>query len=342
MGNYLVTFKPQGPYFFGNEKSFAFPGANSDKVGSDYYAKSELIPTQSTVVGVFRYIFLPVKKGFGEYTAEDLATNAKAVGERSFQYGACSNKFGVIKSISPVFIMQGEEKLIPTPMDHTEGDVDTYTPFSDYAPCGDEDGRIYPTAYNAKNGVAHSYVRVSDKRIFKTSDIFATTTRVGINRANKKEGFFKKDHVIMKNGFSFGVYLELDDAVVPQNTVAFMGQGKSTFTVKFTEVGANAWSDLANSIGAMLQTGVVYCMSDAFITSDIYGKAKFAVTELRDYRAYGVNGEGKVTKSSTLYKLIKAGSVFVSDTAEGAEVIQDFIKDDSVADAGYNCTVKRA
>ena len=60
---YLLTFTPQEPYFFGNEKSFTYPGQkNGGQYGNRYYVKSEQTPSQSTLFGALRYLMIPVKK----------------------------------------------------------------------------------------------------------------------------------------------------------------------------------------------------------------------------------------------------------------------------------------
>lgn len=339
MSQYLVTFKPQEPYFFGNEKRFTFMGERSDNVGSNYFVRSERVPSQSTMIGTLRYILLPIKKNYGEYTPADIEKNDAAVGPRSFRYGD-ENRFGVIKELSPVFIMQGDEALIPTPLDHQVG-KSVYTPFADYASCGEGSGRVYPTEYKAKNGTASSYTRLSDRAVVEQDGIFDSTVRVGINRQNRTEGFFKREYAILKEGFAFAVYAELDEgASVPESTVVYMGQGKSTFTVTFTPVEDGAKADFIGRVADILRNEeVCYCLSDVFVDADIYGGVKFAATELRDYRAYTTCG-GRVSKDTTLYKLIKAGSTFLVDGDRWAEFSKR-ITDPTVETVGYNCVVSQ-
>jgi hypothetical protein len=83
-------------------------------------------------------------------------------------------------------------------------------------------------------------------------------------------------------------------------------------------------------------------MSDAFLpdsTADngegIYADTKFAVTDLRDYRAYTTN-DGEIKKHDTLYRLIKAGSIFIPKD----ESFVAAFKDENVQVIGYNETIK--
>lgn len=332
MSLYLVKLTPWEPYFFGNEKSFKYPGT---KVGNSnqYFIKSELLPASTSIIGLLRYVLLPIKKGFKEYTDNDKEINANVVGKFSFKYGN-QNDFGKIEKVSPVFLLKDNDFLIPTPFDHN-CKYDVYTPFKDYKAVGDN---IYPTEYDAKCGITDSFTSVATKKIYNRSDIFTFDTRVGINRSAKNDGFFKKTYVGLKEGFAFGVYLEVDDSITPENSIAYMGQGKSLFTVNFTKVDGSDLNVLYGKITSCLNDNVVYCFSDIFIESDIYGDTSFAITKTKDYRAYTTDG-GKITKHSSLYKLISAGSIFIPKI-DANEFISKF-NDQTVAKIGYNTVIKK-
>ena len=335
MSSYLMTLTPQEPYFFGNEKSFKYPGTDVGNESNRYYIRSENIPTQTTVFGTLRYVLLPVKKKFGEYNASDVEANAQAVGEKSFKYGE-NRRFGKIKSLSPIFIVNDNgEIIIKTPLDHKKGEK-KYTPFSFESFDG---GAIYPTDYNAKKGLSYSYMNVDTCRVYDDDDsLFKSELRVGINRLpeDKEKGFFKKDYTVLKEGFSFAAYVTLDDGILPENTVVFMGQGKSLFTVQFQKVDDGAYKALEEKIRSKLSENITYCFSDIFIKSDIYKNADFSITATRDYRAY-INKSGRISKDSTLYRLISAGSVFVSDRPD----FKDCFDDPSVEIIGYNKVISK-
>lgn len=124
----------------------------------------------------------------------------------------------------------------------------------------------------------------------------------------------------MKNGFAFATYVTLED-VVPQNTIVYLGQGKSLFMAKFTKVDENADKDFEKEISAKLRPGVFYCFSDAFVDGALYDDTMFAISDFKDYRAYATSyatdEKGNVfykniKKDSCLYKLVKTGSIFIS------------------------------
>ena len=342
MSMYLMRLTPWEPYFFGNEKTFNFPGSTVADKQNRYFIMGEKIPTQTTLIGTLRYILLPVRKEFREYTDDDKQINGETVGYRSFQYGS-ENKFGKIKGMSPVFLLKGNERLIPTPFDHTviidEKETTCYMPFAQYESLGLNTEKEYPTAYNAKNGITGSFLNIDESKDGKKTgsicqpwDIFKTDTRVGINREAKSSGFFKKEYIALEKEYSFGVYVELADDLIPQDSVAYMGQGKSLFTVSFERVEDDAPEKFYKVVGSFLRDGIAYCLSDVFAETTIYDHVSFAITDTRDYRAYTTN-DGKVTKASKLYKLIRAGSVFKTSTL--GELKKD-ISDPNVEVIGYN------
>lgn len=347
MSMYLMRLTPQEPYFFGNEKTFNFPGATVADKQNRYYIIGEKIPTQTTLIGTLRYILLPVKKESRNYDADEKRKNEETVGARSFQYGN-ENLFGKIKGISPVFLLKGNERVIPTPRDHTviinNKETTCYTPFDKYEDLGSYANKKYPTAFNAKDGITSSFLNIDeiedDKktgRIYQPWDIFKSDVRIGINRSAKKKGFFKKEYAALQKGFSFGAYVELADDLIPQYSVVYMGQGKSLFTVSFESVDDDAQKEFYKVIVSFLQDDIVYCLSDVFAKPSVYGHTSFAITDTRDYRAYTTN-DGKVTKDSKLYKLIRAGSVFKTSTYEE---LKSEINDRNVEVIGYNIIVSK-
>lgn len=333
MKQYLVKISPQEPYFFGNEKSFKFPGAeNGGQMSSKYFAKSEKTPASTTVLGMLRYIFLPVRKtDFSKYTEEDKIKNATAVGGESFCFGKKGQSFGVIKGVSPVFIVNGQEFLVPAPFNHKISEK-SYSPFCEYMSIKTPDGEyLYTDEYDSKKGICSGYMRLSDGRIFDDSDIFLPETRTGKNAASTEDVLYKRQYMNMKKGFSFGVYVTLPDDVCPQDTIVFMGQKKSLFSVSFTEME----NTLAGQIERLLRPGEIYCFGDAFVKSDIYKDVLFAIVKTREYRGFTTN-YGKVKKDEFLYRTILAGSIFIPK--KNRDVIKLFENPD-VQKIGYNTVV---
>ena len=335
MSTYLVRLTPQEPYFFGNEKNLEFKGQkNRGQMTNRYYIKSERTPLQTTLLGAMRYVFLKNK-------TYDLS--GENVGSESFKIEKDFQDFGVIKSISPLFLLKGNERLIVTPFDHIKGKT-TYTPFANYETITTADGKKWFTPdFDVKEGLMDSYVHVDREagKIVESGKMFSYITRVMINKTQDKKAFFKKDYVTLDKDYSFGFYLELDESKmdkkeiekhIKSQTFVYLGQGKSLFSLKFEE----AENDIESKIKALIGENKVYCFGDTLACNYIYKAAKFAVVDFRDYRAYATNSKGEVEKGGTLYKLIKAGSVFISD--DTSKIV---CRHDNREQIGFNIMIKQ-
>lgn len=337
MSTYLVRLTPQEPYFFGNEKCLAFDDGNPrGQMSNRYYIKSERIPLQTTLLGVMRYVFLPEKK----YNS---AVKEVYIGKESFKIESDAQDFGVIQGISPLFLLKGNERLVVTPFDHIKKQNDykllKYTPFSNYKDVITADKeKWYTPDFNVKEGLTDSYVYVDDGenfgKIVDSDDIFSYTTRVMINKSKDKKAFFKKDYVSLKKEYAFGFYLELsDNTMIDKNQIfVYLGQGKSIFSLQFEKT----VNDIENKIRNLISKNTAYCFGDTLTDNNIYDSTKFAVVDFRDYRAYETLSDGKVKKGSKLYKLIKAGSVFISDNVSYIDC-----SNKNCENIGFNIIVKK-
>lgn len=325
MKQYLVTFKPLEPFFFGNDKIFSFTAQENGR----YFISSENTPSQSTLLGAIRYILLPVKKTGWDYNTEENQKNIEAVGNAGFNPSEQHPDFGKIIDISPVFITGDNGAMVRTPFDHIVSES-KYTPFSKYEFYELPDGRkkLYTQEYNSKEGVACSYMQLKDGAVIEMDKIFKSDIRVGINRNSDQDGFFKKEYKILLGNYSFAVYLTLDDSITPQNNIVQLGQGKSTFVVSFHP----EENTLSEQLEKYLGDNVVYCMSDTFTESDIYDKSAFSVTGIKTYRHF-LKNKNQVTKGNGLYNIIEAGSIFIPH-APGEFISQ--ITEKPVNKAGYN------
>ena len=63
-------------------------------------------------------------------------------------------------------------------------------------------------------------------------DLFSGVLRVGINRREQENGFFKKEYKRLKTGFSFAVYCDLNEKWENMPETVFLGQGHSAFHVR--------------------------------------------------------------------------------------------------------------
>ncbi len=331
MKTYLMLMRPLEPYFFGHEKSFSYADSKTDKETRGYYfAKGEAVPSQSTVLGALRYLLLPVKKTDWNYSREEQAQNARAVGAQGFSPNEkCT--FGQIESISPVFLYGPKGNYVVTPFDHQNGEP-IYKPFAKYRETETLAGkRLFAADYESKKGISDSYMALSDGSIISNQDLFTAVVQNGINR--ETHGLYKQEKKSLCDGFSFGVYVTLAEDLLPKDDILFLGQNKSAFSVTFKEEENN----LEERLRPWLCENVVYALGDMFADRSIYEKSLFSVTKIKTYRIFSRDNK-RVYKSNTLYKLIRAGSVFIPENKE------DFLacaRNENTEAIGYNRFVTR-
>lgn len=361
MKTYRVDFKPISPYFFGNEKTFPYTGQRiGQSLSNAYYIKSERMPSQTTVLGALRYIFLAHKNNDYTYTAREFAENAKRVGAESFDVAKKeAQDFGIIEEISPVFLYHKEKGvLIPTPFDHNEArGSDIYQPFENYAVAQTPDGeKLYTADYNPKIGLTNSYMVLDTQKIIPNEDIFSEEDRIGIAVDKTEKSFFKKKYAMLGKGYSFSVYLTLSDngavEILKKSdggaVSVFMGQGKSAFLVSFTEEANTVQKKISAILTQKLPLGgqKLYFWGDAMLGSStaLYEKTSFSVIKTKDYRSFGItykNSEkgkvGRFQKKDTLCKWIAAGSVLIVPCAD--EILKLF-ENPNAKKIGLNQIVK--
>lgn len=371
MKTYRVDFKPITPYFFGNEKTFPYTGQTiGQDLSNAYYIKSERVPSQTTILGALRYLFLPHKKSDYTYSDLEFSENTARVGAKSFDI-SCEEEqdFGIIRKISPIYLYHKNYGiLIPTPFDHnTQSQSDKYQPFENYAVVETPDGKkLYTNDYNPKPafGLTDSYMTLDTQTLVPSNKLFSFEDRVGIAIDKEKKAFFKKKYAILANGYSFSIYLTLsDDGAIDAlkkssngTPCVFMGQGKSAFLVYFEEQenpmepDKNGETKISKFMKKMLPDGIngtaLYFASDAVIKSSaaLYEKTLFSVIKTKDYRAFGIsyrntegNMRGSFQKEETLYKLIAAGSIII--TSDEPAVLALF-KNPNAKKIGLNQIVK--
>lgn len=337
---YKITFTPSGPYFFGNENTFKYQKAKS-KEDNPYYIRSENTPSQSTVFGSLRYILLP-EKGLDKLKLEH---NIAAIGESGFNMDNTTiQAFGLIKRMSAVFISKGDELFIPTPFDHKKSDeITEYTPFQKYDGLitTDKSEKLYTEEYDAKEGISESFMSIKDNQI--CNDLISVEVRVGINRNNTKDGFFKKEYKYLKAGYSFCVFAEIggDDLEKVNIQTVSMGQGKVPFAVKFEKIDKEI-KDVYDIVESAINKKPIenykrfYCLSDMVVGCALYDNAKFAIVQTREHRSFKRDA-GKYTKSQVLHRLVKAGSVFLVDNnIEEIDFAQNTISQKNSYTIGYN------
>lgn len=345
--NYKVILTPAEPYFFGNEKNFKYPGQNTGGAYSNsYFIRSEDMPSQSAILGVLRFLLLAHIKADYAYFDIERAENAKAVGEESFNIDSSKiQSFGMIKSISPVFITDGTDSYIPVPVNDNsaagekrieegaeERKIKDYIPFADYKPVNTADGKkLYANDYDVKSGLSYGFLNLTNRCVY--SDLIQSSVRVGINRSTDKNGFFKKEYKMLRKGCSFAVYAQIDKEMADTPMPVFMGQGKSPFSVRFIKEENVLEKDVISVLGGIPEGySLIYCLSNAIVHANPCENTVFSAYRSSDYRSFMTNFS-KSVKKGKLHRLIKAGSIFITDKPD--EWIQNY-SDKNAEQIGFN------
>jgi len=341
---YKITFTPTEPYFFGTEKTFRFPGQKIEgQFDTPYFIRSERTPSQTTMFGAVRYLLLknrlPDFSGYPEGYEE-------IIGKESFMISAPGRTFGKIHQISPVFLQLKADTrnkyptgiYIPTPLDHNVSSTQKiYTPYTRHSI---EDGRQYAPEYDPKRFLPDGYMHLASNTIVPGDAIFTSIVRVGINTVKQNKAYFKKEYAMLQEGWSFGIYLTVDDdAEIPGDKVVYLGQNKAAFLVSYSAEECSL--PYVNDRTVLPEEGCIVCLSDTLTDNSIYRNCSMAITQIRDHRAFETirqeeNGRPKIRKDSILYKLVKAGSVFWYNTPDKRNDLLKALQNDHCAVAGMN------
>ena len=336
MTTYLVTFTPLEPYAFGLERNFSFIDGTAQKEYHPYFVKTSPIPEQTALLGTLRYLLLEENKLLKrDFDYAGLAQE-QCIGRKSFQFdSSTSQSFGLIKNISPLFLLKSDnEVIIPNPMNNIGG-KGRFSPMKletgkfcssmgDISfPCEKKEGGD-ELQYNPKDGHASGYYNITAGKV---ESPFQTTVLVG-NRKNKSVGasdedaFFKREVHCLLEGMQFAIYVTVNDSedygfLDPDKTyLAKMGQKKSLFKVCIKEEDNKLEEQVRGHLEDQTPQGMTwyYCLSDCRFSSRI-SYSGFAITEKKSLRNLqtSYSKRSNVTKNiskSQQYNLFQRGSVF--------------------------------
>lgn len=274
------------------------------------------------------------------------ARASELVGDKSFTFEKAlgnstrSETYGIIKGISPMFLVNNNVWYVKTPYDHKPKTGDrfnsVYTPFQ-----MSESPRItygnsislYPCDYNAKDGYGGGYISLSDLTVVREEDILMTSTRVGINShrteeyygsGGVEEAYFKRECFMLRSGYKFAFTADIGDNIFKDyyDTVVFMGQNKSPFHCRAEKCDISFDTAVENAFKKIeRERTVMYAASDIVPLGEYFDRSKstdYYIADTRVMRSLETvkNADSyynRLKKSKTLYKVINAGSVFYTN-----------------------------
>lgn len=329
--NYLVKIRPLEPYFLGTEQGFSdadmqTPADMQTSKKISYIATSGSVPSQTTILGVLRYLVLSaagMAKADFSYSPEEKQRMARLIGRESFSFSSDGvQDFGVIREISPVFVMRGQQLLVPTPGCLAWDKADEPHEMKLGMELETSFGKIpLPEGreYNAKLGLCGNWYNLDTHRVER--DIFSSA----LNTCNSsQDAFFKKEYYRMKEGCCFAVLLELEDSFpMPNSMVGKMGRGFSAFRFDF-----EPWAEETRNVGEILTQRVQEAFQNLegswdYALSDLVPKggspaSRFCVVSKKAVRNIQtrLEEEKKMSVSACQVNLIQAGSVFLDKAPE--------------------------
>lgn len=346
--SYLVTLRPLTPFLFGGEHNLDY--GTKRQMPQRYYISSEDTPAQTTLFGTLRYAVLAANQAlitkYGD--SAQIEKTVALVGEKSFDISEEEQRFGVIDSISPLFLIHHRiskeetthtkeetvHRLIPLPTNHSFGEDKTQ-----YIPCGIKcaselqcnqcSQQLY--AVNRDIKFVHTgWLSLKDRSVIKQGEVFSEHLQVGINahrldaHDDMDDSFFKKSKLIFKNAkdcFAFYATMTLNkDAVAAfsRGILVAMGQNQAPFILEAVEEENKLEQAIKDALGCTDSHPFYYAFSDAYLSEvpDCFFIAdtkpfRFLKTDLSK-----VAHTERLYRTTKLYRLFSAGAVFYGTPPE--------------------------
>lgn len=359
---YLLRLTPSEAFFFGSERTFGEDNAM-------YFVRSNRFPQQTTLLGIIRYKLL---ESIHKLDKQHEQVAIDLIGANSFTTKISNPNFGVIKALSPAFLLKGNEPYHTVPKDwgyrfQTEQNLPLLVSTK-----VDAAGKF--PAFNPKEGLCDSFINSSSHKI-KPEDIFKSEVRTGITKPNRKKageeeeeideskGFYKQEVLrFASRNWAFGVlvWLESDAGAklmehLNANPWARLGTENRQAKLEMTPI-SDVLAYLRVPIGekpATDQVQKVILLSHSYADRTIYTDCVFAVTETIDFRnietsvatrdfsaLYRTNKDGNnlnaAHRSDVKLNLLESGSVFYVSNEKLADFQQKLKQANHFRAIGYN------
>ncbi len=348
MTTYYITLEPLEPFFFGLEKL----GESGNK--NNYYQKSAFYPQQTAILGMFRYLL-------GDMNNQNFTP--QLIGEKSFDSTMeCKADYGVIDSISPVFVVRGEAIYTDSPFDKNfklrfeEREIYLNNISKKYIPIVE--------GYDAKKGIEKHLISSEGTPIpfmyeFKNDGIFSVQAKDGNQKSRDGElndsGYYKYEYVSM-NQAQFGCFVTFkENSFIKENftRIVFLGGNRSPFKLKVVKkVESNLFrQSVYIPPRVKVDFKAIRLLSDTYLEPKWVEKADFAITELVGFRNLQTsqntkNWSGLSIKKghgntqpyfSERFNLLKKGSVlYFLDEQVCQQVGTEITKFQNFIQIGYN------
>lgn len=204
MYTYLIKLTPLDKFFFGQKKTFGDDNAN-------YFVYSSHFPQQTTLLGLLRYQLLQIagEEVFKDNKIQDEHKAGELIGKQSFSpFVKDKLQFGIIQSLSPVFIIDKKEKdekdekeyFLPVGRRFQKEEEDLYELL--HLSCKEGCPPIFDE-YKPKKGLASCWLSSNGTTLLNEEDFFTKDERIGIRKdyegATNDDAFFCQRYYRFKN-----------------------------------------------------------------------------------------------------------------------------------------------
>ncbi|MCD4793396.1 MAG: hypothetical protein K8R54_09200 [Bacteroidales bacterium] len=357
MSKYFITLKPIEDYFFGGENTFR----NNDSDETNYFARSNPYPQQTSLLGLLRYILLESNNTLPLFENKDRA-NA-IIGEKSFDptQQKSEQNFGIITELSPLYIYnQGNKKIYRISL-----------PYENFSLNDENHGRILlnnikNNSFTIKDYDPKKYYYPilidAEGNSIKFNDVFQELKpRIGIDKDREQDNenkMFKQIFYTLKPNFHFAFYADLKNNYTSDNKsntetkikkkgIVFFGGEQKQFSYKTVKENETEKETVKDKLVFISEpdfnnenTDKIVLLSDAFVDKNIFNKAKIILNKVQDFRtvkiAFGNNKFNKKEDVSFKYNLLKRGSVIFYNNENKDEIIEELEKNKNYRKIGFN------
>ncbi|MEL6676284.1 MAG: type III-B CRISPR module-associated Cmr3 family protein [Bacteroidota bacterium] len=343
---YLVKLRPHSHYYFGGEYGLG----EGDR--RNYLVFSRQWPQQTTLLGMVRYRLLQAKGWLAEpgKPIPDKEAAASLIGEKGFRLPTEEQglknpqDFGVIKKLSPIFLMKKDESYLRA---YPASALDA-SPIPKASIWRGGSQEAFQAAYvlkdfDPKKGLSQKLYGQTSGDCLKSGEPFQEEPQIGIHKHGTEQAFYKQTFYRMAQDWTFAFYLTVEDCEVnlAESVAIPFGGEKCLFQWQATRLEAGLPSELSFSYpsadGAaesLPPKEKILLLSDAWVPHEVLAQCDFAITQTVDFRflqtnlkkttsyaeiSQGEQKDGIISKSGK-YSLIAAGSVLFPKAAQPAEV----------------------
>lgn len=357
---YLARLTPVGKYYFGSENTFNAEDKASGLPGTNYLVRSRQYPQQTTLLGMMRYALLQQYGLLGKPKTDWF----EVIGPNSFRGierdddNKLTQTWGLIESISPLFIMHNGYKYLPAGLTTQYYTKEGYSRHTEIKLTATERANTLNNYGADKFYLFDEYdVKQYTKTIWKAAgagtllnpdDIFTENFQVGITKSragnSDNDAFYKEYFYQLNGGYSFGFYVNTNQPLqnFDEPFIIQSGGDQSLFQLRLTPadddiffatapVGKGKFTLLSD---AWCHSGDILPLCYACITQNV--DFRYLKTSTATQRYHNISpGTAGMQKSGKM-NLLERGSVLFTSNAAALAAVLSHANARPYTNAGFN------